>query len=67
MVSAIGWAADQLVPYDDGRKDAADEWGTDAKLPSLMPDAGSTAVGECTMPLGESWSTPGEHAGERAG
>ena len=53
MVSAIGWAADQLVPYDDGRKDSADEWGTDAKLPSLMPDAGSTAVGECTMPLGE--------------
>ena len=53
MVSAIGWAADQLVPNDDGRKDSANERGTDAKLPSLMPDAGSTAVGEGTMPLGE--------------
>ena len=40
-------------PYDDGRKASANEWGTDAKLPSLMPDAGSTPVGECTMPLGE--------------
>ena len=46
-------AADQLVPNDDGRKDSANERGTDAKLPSLMPDAGSTAVGEGTMPLGE--------------
>jgi hypothetical protein len=55
------------VPIDDGRKDSANEGGTDAKLPSLMRDAGSRAVGECTMPLGESWSTPGEHAGERAG
>ena len=24
-------------PYDDGRKASANEWGTDAKLPSLMP------------------------------